>query len=306
MLIFVQTRGEARAADYGFLGVEPDEPWWRTYREHTSFELPTLLLHSSGQAWRAFCSGIRSVRRDAVGTTVRFTVVLEGDCADDDGCATALVFLHCWLADVTTGSRCVGTALDEAFPGPDVERLLTCRSEEDGAEARRRTLGALRALPAPEEETGGPDEPAEPERGELTEPADLDQHEQPDEAGEPADLPQCWVGRLGAPHLPAALLRQSAELLSGVPGRALVLNLVGSRADAEALVEDDTVLAVLVDDGGGDSGGLGETAERLHPKKAPAPSGTMSGEAAQPTRSRWSASVRWLAAAWRRLRHRLS
>ncbi|MGH3568458.1 MAG: hypothetical protein ACRDRH_21010 [Pseudonocardia sp.] len=275
MLIFVQTRGEARAADYGFLGVEPDEPWWRTYREHTSFELPTLLLHSSGQSWWAFLSGIRSARRDAVGTTVRFTVALEGDCADDEDQAVALVLLHRWLADVTTGTRSVGAALDEAFPGPDVERLLTCRSEEDGAETRRRTLGALRALPAPAEEAGGPDEPA--------------------------DLPERWVGRLDAPHLPAALLRQTAELLSGVPGRALVLNLIGSRADAEALVEDDTTLAVLVDD----DGGLGETAEGLHPKKAPAPSGTMSGEAAQPTRSRWSTSVRWLAAAWYRAWHRL-
>lgn len=283
MLIFVQTRGEARAADYGFLGVEPDEPWWRTYRGHTSFELPTLLLHSSGVAWRACLSGIRSVRRDAVGTTVRFTVVLEGDCADDEDQAVALVLLHRWLADVTTGTRCVGAALDEAFPGPDVERLLTCRTEEGGAETRQRSLGALRVLPAPEEEVGGPDER--------------------EETDEPADLPQRWVGRLGVPHLPAALLRHSAELLSGVPGRALVLNLIGSRADAEALVEDDTALAVLVDDDGG--GGLGETAEGLHPKKAPAPSGTTSGEAAQPTRSRWSASVRWLAAVWRRLRHRL-
>jgi len=274
VLIFVQTRGEARAADYGFLGVEPDEPWWRSYREYTSFELPTLLLHSSGQAWRAWLSGIRSARRDAVGTTVRFTVVLQGDCADNEAQAVTLVLLHRWLADVTTGTRCVGTALDEAFPGPDVERLLTCGAEQDDAEIRRRTLDALRALPA----SG-----TAPELGTW---------EEPDEREE---LPERWIGRLGAPHLPAALLRRSAELLSGVPGRALVLNLIDSRAEADALVEDDTALAILVDDDG--NGGLGETAEELHPKKAPAPA----PEAARPTRRR-STLTQWLVQVWWQMR----
>ncbi len=99
---FVQTRGTARATDYAFLGAAPPEPWWRAYRDVTAFDHPTVLVTSDGAHWAAYLSGIPSFRVDAVGTVVRYTLVLDGPCgAADAACVPAAV--GAWLDDVAAG-----------------------------------------------------------------------------------------------------------------------------------------------------------------------------------------------------------
>ena len=76
---WLHTRGRARHRDYRFLGPAPQPAWWREYAGATTFEQPTILVQSDGGRWQAYLSGIPSGRRDAVGSTIRFSVVLEGD-----------------------------------------------------------------------------------------------------------------------------------------------------------------------------------------------------------------------------------
>jgi hypothetical protein len=75
--VYLQTRGRPRHRDYDFLGAAPGHPWWRAYAGHTAFERPTALVESDGGGYRVYLSGIPSARRDAVGTVIRYTLVLE-------------------------------------------------------------------------------------------------------------------------------------------------------------------------------------------------------------------------------------
>ena len=218
---YVQTRGTARATDYAFLGGAPAAPWWRAYRDATAFDHPTLLVHSDGADWAAYLSGIPSARVDAVGTVVRYTLVLEGSCGAPDGaCATAAV--AAWLddvADAATGrpDGRLSLALDTRFPATDVQRWLTSDDVERTAiapEVRGRTLAALAALPTPA--------PA-------------------------ADAPGDWIGAVGAPAARAAFAGRVAALLGGTPGRALLLNLVGGPDDTGPLLDATSPVAVLVE-----------------------------------------------------------
>lgn len=230
---FVNTRGRVRHRDYDFLCAAPPEAWWRGYAGHTTFERPTILVESDGERHRMYLSGIPSARRDAVGSTIRYTVVVE-DGPDDRGEGPAglrpsgarspeaaradhrsLVGLVAWwLADQdpADGGRRVSAALDAAFPEPDVEQWLT--GPGDAAEVRRRLLQAIRSLPPPVRE-------------------------------EVPDTPPDWLGGLGAPRARAAFLERVDELVADRPGRALVLNLVDSPADVAGLLADGRPLAVL-------------------------------------------------------------
>jgi hypothetical protein len=242
--VFVQTRGAARATDYAFLGGAPPEPWWRAYRDVTAFDHPTVLVTSDGARFRAYLSGIPSARVDAVGTVVRYTLVLDGPCgAADAACASAAV--AAWVDDVADGGHRLSTALDARFPPDDVQRWLAGTTGPAGSvgpagsEVRRRALAALAALPAP----GGANTGA-------------------------ADVPGDWIGGVGAPAARAAFAARVAALVGGVRGRALLLNLVGPD-DAAALVDDDGPVAVLVE--GADARQGRPTALRpvVEAKKAP-------------------------------------
>ncbi|QCE32788.1 hypothetical protein FAI41_03860 [Acetobacteraceae bacterium] len=85
MELWLQTRG--LTSDYAFLGEAPPERWWTktAYQSATSFELPTLILerYSVGK-WRCFVSAIPSRRRDRVNTRIRYSLVLQGSCADQE------------------------------------------------------------------------------------------------------------------------------------------------------------------------------------------------------------------------------
>jgi hypothetical protein len=223
---FLQTRGSGRAGDYTFLGHAPEEPWWRAYRDATAFDHPTVLVTSDGDGWAAYLSGIPSARVDAVGTVVRYTLVLDGPCgAAEADCVRAAV--AAWCADVAAPDRpgdVLSTALDARFPGELVDRMITrpfpggtpdatARIATDASLVHGHVLEALRALPVPRAD-----------------------------AGEPGD----WLGGVGAPACRDAFVARVGLLLAGERGRALLLNLVAGPDDAGALL-DDAPLAVLVE-----------------------------------------------------------
>lgn len=220
MQIFVQTRGEARASDYCFLGQAPHSPWWRTYREHTAFDHPTLIVHSDGARWRAYLSGIPSARVDAVGTVIRYTVVVEGACGTaDTGDATwALTGIAAWLSDIAANAAggAVQSAFDREFPGPVVERLITDRREGAWQETQQRATAALTSLPA-----------ARPSATTRS---------------------GSWVGDVTARAPRAEFLSRAAGLLDGTAGRAVFLNLIGSLEDAAAVARDGPPVAILGED----------------------------------------------------------
>jgi hypothetical protein len=230
--VFVQTRGRPRHRDYDFLGGGPAEPWWRAYAGHTAFERPTVLVESDGAGYRVYLSGIPSGRRDAVGTVIRYTVVLRAGADGSPGVAAdgALALVSCWVEDQAVGGvGAVSRALDAEFPEDEVERMLAAADPVAPAEVRDRVLAAVGALPpAAHEPTGVPGDP---------------------------DAPVDWWGDAGALLARTAFTERVAELLvAGRPGRALLLNLVGTPDDLAPLA-DGRSLAVLAPDVGGAVGG---------------------------------------------------
>jgi hypothetical protein len=211
--VFVQTRGAARATDYAFLGGAPPDPWWRAYRDATAFDHPTVLVTGDGERWAAYLSGIPSGRVDAVGTVVRYTLVLDGPCGSPEGdCVVAAV--AAWLAEVAGEGSGLPEALDARFPPDDVQRWLAdppARGTAD--EVRRRALAALATLPARPAAT---------------------------------DEPGSWVGAVGAGGPRRTFTARVAALAAGRRGRALLLNLVGPD-EAVALVDPASPVAVLVE-----------------------------------------------------------
>lgn len=270
---YVNTRGRERHRDYQFVGPAPPSSWWRAYADHTTFEHPTVLVQSDGTGWQAYLSGIPSRRRDAVGTVIRYTVVLEGVADGEAEPPAALVpsarvlstgdvlaLVAAWLDDQdASGAGRVSAVLDAAFPEPDVERLIAtgpqATATDSGAEVSRRLAGALSKLELPS--------PAEPE---------------------PA--PEAWLADLGRATARTAFVQRVDELLAGHPGRALVLNLVGTPADLAALVDDPRPLVVLAPDLPDPAAmvPLNRGAAAADRKKAPAPPGMDEPESASPTR----------------------
>ena len=243
--MFVQTRGTARATDYAFLGDAPAQPWWRAYRDATAFDHPTVLVTSDGERWAAYLSGIPSARVDAVGTVVRYTLVLDGACgAADTACVPAAV--ASWLDDVAAGRRLPAACRRPWMPG---SRRTTCNAgsprqrrrrhrrcrrrptngtlvgevprngpSSGAAEVRRRALAALATLP-----------PAGARR--------LTRRRRADD----------WIGAVTAPGPRGAFAARVAALVGGATGRALLLNLVGGPDDAGPLLDAASPVAVLVE-----------------------------------------------------------
>ena len=233
--LFVETRGRARAAGYRFLGQVPAERWWQTYRDHTSFEQPTLIVESADQRWRAYLGGIPSKRLDAVGTVIHYAVMVTGGCAAGQNSA-ALALIGAWLTEIASGVNFGRTrqVLDEAFTEPDVERILISNDADAAwSEVQRRALAAFAELPAPE-------------------------------ACDDRIAAEQWIGKLRAPECRAAFLNRVAELLTGRPGRALVPNLADGPDEVDDLLTaEGSPMVILVSD---EPGALGEAPVEMRPK----------------------------------------
>lgn len=131
MRVYIQTRG--KTVDYSFLGKAPIEHWWLHFRDATSFEKPTLILQADKKTWKCFLSGIPSNRKDRVGTTIRYTLVLEGDCKeftnDEDKIISPLVIS--WLKDASTEltGTTIKNILDSALTEDIVEHFFKSRTD---------------------------------------------------------------------------------------------------------------------------------------------------------------------------------
>ena len=223
--VFVQTRGTARATDYAFLGGAPPEPWWRAYRDATAFDHPTVLVTSDGAGWAAYLSGIPSSRVDAVGTVVRYTLVLDGPCgAADAACVPAAV--GAWLDDVAAGhgdrpGGRLATALDARFPADDVERGSP---RHDGRRHSVRSLPAARGAAARAGRARGPARPRQRRTNRAT------------GSARPAPPHRGPRSRRASPH--------SSTVRRGGP---CSLNLLGEAADAQPLLDPASPVAVLLE-----------------------------------------------------------
>ena len=101
----LMTRGTPRRLDYRFLGAGPVERWWRPVQDWVVLEQPEVIV--CGRS--LLISGIPSVRRDAIGTAIRYTLVV-----DDVERALARSLAAAGLD--RAGRAMLGGLLDAGFP----------------------------------------------------------------------------------------------------------------------------------------------------------------------------------------------
>jgi hypothetical protein len=222
MKAYLRTRGRRRPDDYRFLGSTDPEPWWRAYADRTQFEYPTILVVSDDSGWRAWLSGIPSARLDAVGTTIRYSLDLEGTAGEGGGEADVLRLVEAWLGDLgdLADSR-LQAALDRRFPTDVVEVLYRSPDESDAS------VGALIAEVA----------------ADLATPDDADTEPTAAEAAS-----EHWIGSADGAGARAAFAARVGELLHGGRGRALLFNLSLTEQEARDVVAGgEGPTAILVD-----------------------------------------------------------
>ena len=230
MDFYLQTRDRPLLRDYRFLGRAPALAWWRErYHDLTAFEYPTVLLESDARGWRMLASAIPSTRRDAAGTIIRWTVVLEcaGASRGARDAAPALGLLRAWLEDLA-GQRAdplCTQAFDDVLPAQDVADWYDAPEEEVAAQVE----GRMREICARLGESTAPSAAAE-------------------QAGSPGALPRSWIGAVADPLARAGFLQRAEELLDGARGRALLVNLLSEPADVARVDGHDVVVLIQDDD----------------------------------------------------------
>ncbi len=239
MKIFVQTRGET--ADYAFLADAPANRWWLDFRDGTSFEQPTLIVCGDKKDWLCFLSGIPSSRVDRVGTTVRYSIAMEGACQIKDD--TILSFISAWLEDATSSGLKgrVQAAMDYAFDEGTVERLLSIRGSniESVKEVEKRSLIALSKLAVPK-----------PLIGKFAD--------------------ESWVGSTASPDAKNEFRARCSQLIMGnVDGAAAVLNLLATTDEVAGFTSNFKSFAALIDDETGELRRI-LTIEKKKPRNLPA------------------------------------
>jgi hypothetical protein len=206
----LMTRGTPRRLDYRFLGAGPAQRWWRPVQDWVVLEQPEVI--ACGRS--LLISGIPSARRDAIGTAIRYTLVVE-DVERALAHSLAAAGLH------SAGRARLGELLDAGFPAEWVDAALGDTAPSD-AEVARRLAPALAAF--------GVDEPA---------------------AAQHRVRHRSWVGALDDGQAVAAFLDRVTRLAEGEPGWAFTTSAIasvkGAGAAADAL---GAPVAVLLADGG--------------------------------------------------------
>jgi hypothetical protein len=208
MELLIETRG--RAQDYQFLGSAPTRRWWLEYRG-TSWEHPTVIVHSRGSRWEAYVGAIPSGRSDHIGRTIRFNLVFAGEAGEPAGDQIVVPLLQGWLDLVTGKDEILRKALDADFTEERVEDWLArpnLGDERDQAIMTwaQKCLGDRKPQPARQFET---------------------------QAGR-------WLGSAADVQAQDEFLTHAAGIMRGdVPGRALVLNYVETLKQATEVVMND-------------------------------------------------------------------
>jgi hypothetical protein len=118
------TRGTARGLDYDFLGAAPASLWWHTLnaRELIMLEQPEAVAYGDGRSLSVLLSGIPSARRDVIGTSIWYTLVVDGLRADADDTALARQLIVTGLSD--ENRALLGRRLDETFKAAEIDAIL--------------------------------------------------------------------------------------------------------------------------------------------------------------------------------------
>jgi hypothetical protein len=217
---YLMTRGTPRRLDYAFLGDGPDDRWWAPLDDWVVLERPEVIVRGAPGGSGVLVSGIPSARRDAIGTPIRFTVVLEGAGADVE------LLIRLAAAGLDPGSRvALGRALDDAFGIDEVDATLagvgTCADVDLRLVRVIRQLTGARPMPS-----GGNGRPAE------------------------SDPSTSWAGSVPDRRAVDDFLDRIAQLARGVPGWAFTTAALtsenGARRAAEGL---DGPVAILLEGG---------------------------------------------------------
>ncbi|HEX3256911.1 MAG TPA: hypothetical protein VHS35_00245 [Pseudonocardia sp.] len=206
----LMTRGTPRRLDYRFLGAGPAQRWWRPVQDWVVLEQPEVI--ACGRS--LLISGIPSARRDAIGTAIRYTLVVE-DVERALAHSLAAAGLH------SAGRARLGELLDAGFPAEWVDAALGDTAPSD-AEVARRLAPALAAF--------GVDEPA---------------------AAQHRVRHRSWVGALDDGQAVAAFLDRVTRLAEGEPGWAFTTSAIASvKGAGDAADALGAPVAVLLADGG--------------------------------------------------------
>jgi hypothetical protein len=233
---YLMTRGFPRGLDYRFLGAAPPEPWWTPLRDRelVNLERTEFIAHGAAAGLGLLLSGIPSVRRDVVGTPIRYTLVVDGlgDAESDALLARRLV-----LAGLRDPDRqALGRALDAAFDQAAVDEILAGARDaaqvgDVVAEVLAKGWGAGDAAPP----GGGPDAASTGTASTNT---------------GPADVSGSWAGPAGAEQAGRDFLARVAALAAGGQGFAFTSGtLVTERGVRAALGELPGTNVILLRDG---------------------------------------------------------
>jgi hypothetical protein len=206
----LMTRGTPRRLDYRFLGPGPVERWWRPVQDWVVLEQPEVIV--CGRS--LLVSGIPSARRDAIGTAIRYTLVVE-EAERALARSLAATGLH------AAGRARLGGLLDAGFPAEWVDKALgdTAPSADEVARRLAPALAAFRA-------------------------------DEPGPAGHPVRH-RSWVGALDDAEAVAAFLERVTRLAAGESGWAFTTSAIASvKGAGDAARALGAPVAVLLADGG--------------------------------------------------------
>ncbi|MET8676738.1 hypothetical protein ABZW18_03820 [Streptomyces sp. NPDC004647] len=249
MRVHVLTRSWRRQDDYTWFPGRPEDRWWEQYGEQADFDYPVLLVETAGRGrWRAYIGGLTTSRDDAVGTPIRLSLALDGDCGARPETVLTAALVEEWLsvqAGVTAkqdATGCLDRAFDEdtvagLFGGTqEVDRLIDSALSAYGGDGGPAPVGALSVAGSSSPESSSPPSSPKSSSPEIS---------PPDES---------WAAGLAGAEARAAFVVHARGLLAGTAvGRALVLNSLGG-GDALPRPNDAEHLIVLADGGPGKFG----------------------------------------------------
>jgi hypothetical protein len=217
----LMTRGTPRRLDYRFLGTGPPQRWWGPLQEWVELEEPEVIVLGGAPGTRVLVSGVPSVRKDVIGTTIRYTLVVDD--------ADPVLARNLAAAGLDEAGRArLGSLLDDGFPAEWVDEALA-HADPDAVDV----AGDVAARIASALETIGKEEPPQRARSKVRY--------------------RSWVGAVDDEHAVSAFLERVARLASGMSGwaftTAAIASVDGAGEAAEALAAP---VAVLLADGGPD------------------------------------------------------
>lgn len=173
---YLLTRGFARGLDYRYLDTAPPDQWWTPLRDLdlVNLERAELIARGAETGLGLLLSGIPSARRDVVGTSIRYTLVVD-DLRDTE--SDAVLARRLVLAGLREDDRqALGRALDAAFDQAAVDELLggtrdTTQVGDVVAEVLVKSWGTGDAAPP----AGGPDAAPADAGGSWAGPVDQEQ-----------------------------------------------------------------------------------------------------------------------------------